>query len=85
MERHAENPQHSRDEPPAPRPRSRHQVHRRGSYLDFDADFDVGYGDGTPESLADLLWQPPTDHWQADRNVWGAAHDCWDGPEEERS
>jgi hypothetical protein len=84
MERQAENGQGTGAAPPEQLRRSRHRLRRSGGYLDIDADVDVAYGDGTPESLADVLWWPRADPWHADRRCWGPAHDSWHEGEEER-
>jgi hypothetical protein len=89
MERQADNAPDAEDRSPKqPRPerprRERHHLRRSGAYFDVDAHVDVAYGDGTPGSLADVLWQPAADRWHPGRSPWDPAHASWSGDEEDR-
>jgi hypothetical protein len=46
--------------------------------MDIDGDFDIVYGDGTPESLADALAEPPSDRWRAEHSPWDAVRTSWE-------
>jgi hypothetical protein len=57
---------------------ARHQVHRHGAYLDVDGEFEVAFGDGTPQSLLDRLREPAPDPWRGRRDGWQAVHPVWE-------
>lgn len=61
-----------------PRRRDHHHIHKQGPYFGLEGDLDVIYGDGTWESLADVLREPEEDRWQSRRNLWEIAESAWE-------
>jgi hypothetical protein len=65
-----------RDGPRSRRRDSRHLRHS-GPYLDVDADVDIAYGDGTPESLVDAQAEAEHDSWRPDCSPWAGVWASW--------
>jgi len=58
--------------------REHHHVHRSSPNFDIVGDFDIAYGDGTPQSLADALADPPSDQWRPEHSPWDTVRASWE-------